>query len=376
MEDFDFYKVLGLDKNATQEQIKSAYRKLAIKYHPDKNPGDKNAEEMFKKISVAYDTLSDPKKRSDYDNRGSSPFGKGGSSRYSSFSDNDINDIFNKFFGGGGFGSPFSDFGPFGSGSDVPWNTFRNMPENLDIKVMLNVSFEEALNGATKKFKYKIEKPCLKCNGTGYDFTSNLGPCPICKGSGYVKKRNLGTYVSVTCSNCNGKGKVYDKKCSKCHGSKSETEIKKISINIPKGAYDKMQLRVAGGGCISKRTKSKGDLYIILNVLNVSADGKFIRVGNSFDIQTTIELSYYEFVSKNPISLKAPQGDEIKFTIPDNVKVGSAVRVRGRGFKFYPKSVDDVGDLLVYIQLKPVKNLTEKELNYLKEFDKSIKERA
>lgn len=376
MEDFDFYKVLGLDKNATQEQIKSAYRKLAIKYHPDKNPGDKNAEEMFKKISVAYDTLSDPKKRADYDNGAKSPFSSKSSTKYSSFSDNDINDIFNKFFGGGGFCSPFSDFGPFGPGGGGPWNTFRNMPENLDVKVMLNVSFEEVLNGSTKKFKYKIEKPCLKCNGSGYDFTSKLGPCPICKGSGYVKKRNLGTYVSVTCNNCNGKGKVYDKKCPECNGSKTSTEIKEISINIPKGAYDKMQLRVAGGGCISRKTKQKGDLFIILNVSNVSADGKFLRVGNSFDIQTTIELSYYEFVSKNPISLKSPQGDEVKFTIPDNVKIGSAVRIRGRGFKFYPKTVNDVGDLLVFIQLKPVKNLTEKELNYLKEFDKLIKERA
>lgn len=370
MENFDFYEALGVKKNATQDEIKSAYRKLAIKYHPDKNPGDKNAEEMFKKVSIAYDTLSDPKKRADYDNGGmNSPFGKNYNKSYSSSftSDVDINDIFNQFFKNSPFGSPFGD--------TSNWNTFRNMPENLDIKLMLNISFEEALNGTTKTINYKISKQCATCNGSGYDFRSNTKKCSFCNGSGYVKKMNLGSIVSVTCNNCRGKGIVYEKSCPECNGTKVKQEIREISINIPKGAYNHMQLRVAKGGNISKKTKQKGDLFIILNVAQTSKDGKFTRLGDSFDIGTTIELTYYDFVSKKPIIIKSPKGNDLKFSIPDNTKVGSAIRIRGQGFDFCPKTINDKGDLIVTIQLKSVSNLTEKELNYLKEFDKSIKER-
>jgi len=362
MENFDFYEALGVNKNASQDEIKSAYRKLAVKYHPDKNKGDKNAEEMFKKVSIAYDTLGDPKKREEYDNRGKSPFGQNGSFT------SDINDIFNQFFGDSN--NPFGSF--FGGGGG-----FRNQPENLDIKVMLNVSFEDVLNGCTKTIKYQISKQCPHCQGLGKEKTSPLQTCPTCKGSGYIRQMHFGGVSSATCPNCQGKGKIFTKNCSLCNGEKVTKELKEISINIPAGAYDKMQLRVAGKGHKSKRGNGYGDLYIVLNVSLKSADGKFSRIPNSFDIATSINVSYYDYMAKNPILLKTPYGTTVKFTIGDDTTFGDSVRIRNNGFKYCPNigGRNEKGDLIIKIQLEKVGKITKDELNYLKKFDESIKKR-
>jgi len=347
----DFYKILGVNKNATQDEIKAAYRKLAIKYHPDKNPGDKNAEEMFKKVSVAYDTLSDKDKRQKYDNGGfdNAHFNSGFNGHgFGGFGGFNPDDIFREFFGGG---DPFAGFHQQRSSTDLP----------KDIEVSIQVTFEEALKGCTKNIRLRMKDPCPDCHGRGYDNNSKTEICPACKG----RKRS----IFGTCSTCNGEGVIHTNPCRKCGGSGIYgSSEKSMKINIPQGAFSGLRMRIPGQGEWNKSKTIRGNLFILVNVSKYSSDGKFYKIDNSLNIGMDLEISYFDYLSDKVFSIKSPlNNNEIKFKIPKNIKIGECTKLPGLGFKNL--NGQGTGDLLIKILLKPIKNLTSEKLEALEKFN-------
>lgn len=354
MENFDFYKILGVDKKATQSEIKSAYRKLAIKYHPDKNKDDKNAEEMFKKITLAYDTLSDPQKRNEYDNGGFS---------FKKSSMNDFSDLFSSVING------------FGNFSGFNHQKHNQNPPPI-IQMDLKISFEESIYGCKKTIVIPSEELCDNCHGSGDDITSSKVKCPICHGTGYVKDNSVTLSIffqnSVKqCPRCQGKKEIHIKSCSKCHGAGIIRKgTKNIDINIPAGVMPGMKLKVANEGRFNSSKTMKGD--IIINILcgDISADGKYKRSPNNLiDIETEIEISYYDYIIGKPQQIYSiATKEDLKFNISQSNNIGDFIRFKGKGIKD-PRWSENVGSLLVKLKLKPIKNLTSEQKEALEKFN-------
>lgn len=362
MDNFDYYNILGVSRNASEDEIKKAYKKLAIKYHPDKNPGNKEAEEMFKKVSAAYETLSNKEKRQQYDMGGMGGFGSSSSSGFRrARSANPFEDIF-----GGGFG--FDDI-------------FRSQPQEelpKNINVTLNISFEEAYTGCIKNITLKTPIICKECTGSGFDIHSKMVNCPTCKGKGWISQNiNFMNFLNgavgkMKCPSCDGKGKTFASKCKRCGGTgKDGVETRTIKINIPAGAFSGLKLRISGEGEYSPFGKRKGDLFITLIVPNQSSDGKFIRSNNSINLETNIEMSYYDYLVNKEAVIKNITGKEIKFKIPDNVSFGDVIRIRNEGIYAVGDS-NKKGDLLIKLSLKPIKNLTAEQKELLKKFNSTV----
>ena len=268
----DYYEVLEVTKTATVEEIKKAYRKKAIQYHPDKNPGDKEAEEKFKEAAEAYDVLSNPEKRSRYDQFGhagvSGAAGNGGPFGGFSGESMSMDDIFSMFgdiFGGrGGFGGGFGGFSGFGGGSGSQQRRYRGS----DLRVKVKLTLKEISTGVEKKFKLKKYVPCDQCHGTGAEGDGGSETCPTCKGSGSVIRNQqtiLGTMQTcVTCSTCGGEGKIIKNKCKKCGGDGIIYGEEVVSVKIPAGVAEGMQLSMGGKGNAGKHNGVAGDLLILV----------------------------------------------------------------------------------------------------------------
>ena len=367
MDNFDYYKILGVSKNATDEEIKKAYKKLAIKYHPDKNPGNKEAEEMFKKISAAYEVLSNKEKRQKYDMGGmnggfdqsfTSGFGRG-------------HNPFEDFFGGGfGFEDVFNGMG--GRGRTNSYDPPKN------INAALNITFEEAVFGVVKNLTIKEAKTCEHCKGTGHDLNSPVVKCKRCGGSGRIKDQsnimNMVRGITIPCPECQGSGNKYSSSCKHCYGSgKGSVETKTIKINIPPGSSNATKLRIARGGEWNKIGSEKGDLIITLVVPQSSSDGRFTRSNNNLiDLETSIELSYYDFLVLPEIKIKTLDNKEVKFKIPDGVSFGDIIRIKNEGVPSLG-NITKKGDLLIKLRLKPVKNLTAEQKDLLEKFNETLK---
>lgn len=346
----DFYKILGVARNASQDEIKSAYRKLAIKYHPDKNQGDKSAEEMFKKVSIAYETLSDKDKRNQYDNGG---FREG----YTNFSGrhpfgSNVNDIFNEFFG--------SHFNNRGSHMSPP----------RDIETYLTISFEDSIKGCEKNVKLKTRDLCSSCNGKGYDKNSKSHTCPTCHGSGRIQQSFLNIWNP--CPSCKGSGIIFENKCSKCGGSGyGEITEKSIKITIPAGAFNGLRLKISGYGEWNNEKTVKGNLYILIKVSERSSDGKFYRIDNSLNIGYDLRVSYYDYLIGKVFSISPTWvSNEIKFKIPEHTDIGETIRIPGFGFKDI--HFDKHGDLMIKVLLEPIKQLSDEQRNLLEKFNSLI----
>lgn len=255
MEKQDYYEVLGVGKNASDDEIKKAYRRLAIKYHPDKNPGDKSAEEKFKQIAEAYECLSDPQRRARYDQFGFEDPGQGG---FGGFSGSNPFDIFNQFFGGG-FGSGFT--ASFGDDEGEP-----NHGTNIRIKV--KVSLADVLNGVDKHLKIKKYVACEHCQGTGARDGKEIETCPTCHGSGRVRRvvrTILGQMqTETTCSDCHGTGRRIKTKCPHCKGEGVVMGEAVVDVHIPPGVAEGMQLSMSGYGNAARQGGVNGDLYILI----------------------------------------------------------------------------------------------------------------
>ena len=358
----DYYEVLGVDKNASANDIKKAYRKLAIQYHPDKNPGDKEAEEKFKEAAEAYGVLSDPDKKARYDQFGFEGLGGAGGAGGFSGAGMDINDIFSMFgdiFGGrGGFGG-FSGFG--GSGSSRPAK-FRGSDQRVKVKLTL----QEIANGVTKKFKLKKYVPCTHCNGSGAE-NGAVETCPECKGTGRVVRTQQSIFgmmqTEVACPHCNGQGKVIKNKCKHCNGDGIVMGEEIVEVNIPAGVYEGMQLSMRGKGNAGKHNGIPGDLLILVEEEKhptLVRDENDLIYSLLLDIPTAALGGFAEIPT---IDGKA------KVTIDPGTQPGKVLRLRGKGLP----SINGYGkgDIVVNISVYIPEELSRDEKKAMEEFRES-----
>lgn len=353
----DYYSTLGVEKNANADEIKKAYRKLAMQYHPDRNPDNKEAEQKFKTISEAYAVLSDPEKRQKYDTYGSAAFdGNGGGFNAGDFDFGDLGDIFSNFFGGG-----------FSSSRGRKRNSAR--PGN-DLRHNLTITLEEAAVGVEKEITYNRTEVCSTCNGTGGKPGTKENTCTKCNGTGEIKeiaRSMFGQFVNInTCSSCNGKGKVPETKCNKCSGSGLHKVKVTKKVKIPAGIDSEQRLRIPGFGEAGENGGGYGDLYIFVYV---SQHDIFERHDN--DIVCEIPISFATAALGGDIKVPTIDG-ETKIKIPTGTQTGKIFRLKDMGIpnvRGYGK-----GDQLVKIVIEVPTNLSSKQKEILKTFDETLKE--
>ena len=327
----DYYEVLGVAKNASADEIKSAYRKLAMKYHPDRNPDNPAAKEKFTEISEAYEVLSNPEKRQRYDQFGHQGvnFGPGGfdfGRDFSHFQDVDLNDILGGIFGamgGGGFGG-FSGFGGFGSRRRQQADP--NAPRRgEDMTFRLDIDFDEAVFGSERTLELTLPAQCPDCGGSGAAAGSRRVQCGTCGGSGVVIGGSGFFQVRQTCPHCGGEGSVVEKPCRKCRGAGQITEPQKISLRIPAGIDTGSRLRLAGKGAGGLRGGPNGDLYVLIGVKESDI---FERDGQ--DLFVNVPVSPFTAALGGEVSVPTPEG-EARLKIPPGTPNGKVFRLRGKG---------------------------------------------
>ena len=359
----DYYEVLEVPKTATADEIKKAYRKQAIKYHPDKNPGDKAAEEKFKEAAEAYEVLSDPQKRQRYDQYGHA--GMGGASGFSGggMSMDDIFAHFGDIFGGGSFGSFFG--GGFGGSRRGGPQTRVNKGTNLRVKVKLTLS--EVANGVTKKIKVNKYVACDKCNGTGAFDSNSYSNCSTCHGSGVVTRITntiLGQMQqSSVCPNCGGDGRIITRRCTSCGGEGIVQKEDIVTLNIPAGVADGMQLSVSGKGNAARHGGINGDLLV---VIQEEEHPELIRDGN--DLIYSLFLSMPDAILGTTAEIPTVDG-KVKIKIDPGTQSGKILRLRGKGIpelNGYGR-----GDLLVNIQVWTPQNVTRDEARIIEKLKES-----
>lgn len=359
----DYYEVLEVPKTATAEEIKKAYRKQAIKYHPDKNPGDKAAEEKFKEAAEAYEVLSDPQKRQRYDQYGHA--GMGGASGFSGggMSMDDIFAHFGDIFGGGSFGSFFG--GGFGGSRRGGPQTRVNKGSNLRVKVKLTLA--EVANGVTKKIKVNKYVACDKCGGTGAFDSNSYSNCSTCHGSGVVTRITntiLGQMQqSSVCPNCGGDGRIITRRCTSCGGEGIVQKEDIVTLNIPAGVADGMQLSVSGKGNAARHGGINGDLLV---VIQEEEHPELIRDGN--DLIYSLFLSMPDAILGTTAEIPTVDG-KVKIKIDPGTQSGKILRLRGKGIpelNGYGR-----GDLLVNIQVWTPQSVTRDEAKIIEKLKES-----
>ena len=349
----DYYNILNVSKNSSAEEIKKAYRKLAIKWHPDKNKGDADAEEQFKKISEAYDILSDPTKRAKYDQFGHAAFQQGGGGNGGGFH-SDPFDMFNSFFGGGG-GATFSDM--FG-GSHSRSNRQRQN-KGHDLKFDLSVSFVDIIRGNNVDINYNKRKKCNKCSGTKTTSKSQVFKCQVCKGSGVVYS-NMGIMqVQQICPSCQGNGEQITNQCTNCDQNGLIQTKEKIKINIPKGCNHGTRLRISRGGDDCPNG-TPGDLYVIIHA---NQSDKFKRDGDNLICEETIP--FYDIILGTSKLIDTPHG-QIKLKIPSNSQPDVVLKVASHGLPNQTTHI--MGDLFVVVKVELPRHLNEKQIELLKTY--------
>ena len=365
METKDLYKILGVSKEASQEEIRRSYRKLARKYHPDANPDNSDAENRFKEIQHAYEILSNPEKRREYDEGPRTFFGSQGASRGGP--------------GGAGFGG-FSDlsdvFGSFGDFGDIFGRSTRNRGASLkgeDVTVSVNLNFKDALNGATTRVSVPVEEECGDCRGTGAAAGTAPRTCPECGGRG-VQSRDQGFFaLSEPCLRCRGEGTVIEKPCATCGGSGKLRKARQVTVKIPAGAKDGMKIRVPGRGNAGRRGGPPGDLYV---VTRVQEHPVFKRRGDDFVVE--VPVSFVEAALGAEIDVPRPEGGTVKLRLPPGTQDGKQFKVRGAGAPKARTRGADRGDLIVRVSLVVPKKLKRREREILEalaeERDENVRE--
>lgn len=354
----DYYEILGVDRSASQDEIKKAYRKIAIKYHPDKNPDDPTAEEKFKEAAEAYEALGNPEKRQRYDRYGHQGVNGGGFSG-GGMSMDDIFSQFSDIFGGG---SPFESF--FGGGSGGR-SRARRKGSNLRIKLKLNL--EEVAHGVEKKIKVKRYNTCSTCGGNGAKNGTSLQTCTACNGTGQIRKvvnTMLGQMVSSSsCPTCGGEGKIVSHNCDACHGEGRMLEEEIIPIKIPAGVAEGMQLSMSGKGNVPKRGGIAGDLLIVIE----EEEHEILkRDGNN--VVYDLYLNFADAALGT--SIEAPTIDgKVKIKIESGTQSGRILRLRGKGIK--DLNGFGSGDQLIHVNVWTPKNLTREEKETLEKLRNS-----
>lgn len=361
----DFYEVLGVSKSASPEEIKKAYRKKAIQYHPDKNPDNKEAEEKFKEAAEAYEVLSNPEKKQRYDQFGHA--GVGGAGGRGGFSQHDMSmdDIFSMFgdiFGGSGFGGGFGGFGGSSRGGGG-----RRVHRGSDLRVKVTLSLKDIANGVEKKIKLKKYKACDTCNGTGAQGGNDYTTCSTCRGSGHVTRVTntlLGQMqTTATCPSCNGEGQIIKNKCTSCHGEGVVRDEEVVTIKIPAGVGEGMQLNVSGKGNAGRRGGMNGDLLVIIAEEN---HPDLIRDGNN--LIYNLFLSLPDFALGTTAEIPTVES-KVKVKIEAGTQPEKILRLRGKGLpdvNGYGK-----GDLLVRIHAWAPKKISAEERKLLEKLQES-----
>jgi molecular chaperone DnaJ len=350
----DFYETLGVPRNAAAADIKKAYRKLAQRYHPDKNPDDKASEEKFKEITAAYETLSDPDKRKAYDQFGASGGMTGGGFDPGAFNDFasargvDLSDLLSDLFGrvrGGG-----------GGGGSV-----RMAPERgADLQTSVTLSFDDALAGAQLTIPVEREVTCQACHGTRAAPGTSPVQCPDCKGRG-VRSRNQGFFsLSEPCLRCGGTGSIVETPCPECRGRGRTPRTKRYTVRIPAGVKDGARIRLPGRGADGINGGPPGDLFVIVNVTSSTL---FERRGDDFVVE--VPITFPEAALGGEIEVPTPSGERVRVKVPAGTADGKTLRVKGRGA---PLSGDKRGDLLVRLRILVPEKLSRQQREALERY--------
>ncbi|MBQ4445693.1 MAG: molecular chaperone DnaJ [Prevotella sp.] len=361
----DYYEVLGVDKNASEDDIKKAYRKIAIKYHPDRNPGNKEAEEKFKEAAEAYDVLHDPQKRQQYDQFGfDGPQGMGGFGGFSSggFSMDDIFSMFGDVFGGRG---GFSGFGGFGGGQRQ-----AAQHRGSDLRLKVRLTLQEVSTGVTKKFKVKKDVVCQHCQGTGAEKGSSSETCATCHGSGVVTRTTQSLFGLMqsqsVCPTCGGEGKVIKNKCKHCGGTGIVKGEEVVEIKIPAGVAKGMVVNVPGKGNAGIHNGISGNIQVLIDE---EENDTFVRDGQ--DVIYNLLLDFPTAALGGNVEIPTIEGTKVRIKIEPGTQPGKTLRLRGKGLPTVQGYGSGRGDIVVNISVYVPKSLNREEKNMLEKLKDS-----
>ncbi|MCS6971981.1 MAG: molecular chaperone DnaJ [Turneriella sp.] len=355
----DYYEILGVPRNATLNEIKSAYRKLALKYHPDKNPGNPEAEAKFKEATEAYEVLRDEQKRKIYDQFGHAGLGGAGAqgfgqTAYSDFSDifagTSFEDIFENLFAGAGFGRSRTAHSPR-RGSDLRYN--------------LEISLEDVYHGKEEEIVIPREETCPDCNGTG-SADGRLETCHICGGSGQVRRSTGFFSVATTCNTCGGTGRLVKNRCRTCNGGGTVTKRRKLAIRIPAGIDSGTRLKIAGEGEAGPYGGPSGDLYV---VVQVRKHPNFERDG--VDLITHIDVPVTTAMLGGEVTVETLDKSKVKIKIPPGTQPDTLFRVRGKGLP-YMGGQGRYGDLIAHARIEIPKSLSNRAKSLVRELEAEL----
>ena len=362
----DYYEVLGVEKNASEDEIKKAYRKIAIKYHPDRNPGDKEAEEKFKEAAEAYDVLHDPKKRQQYDQFGfNGPMGGGGFDGFGGATMNmdDIFSMFGDIFGGHGFGGGFGGFGGGGGRG-------RQQMRGGDLRLKVKLTLEEINKGVTKKFKVRKDIECSHCHGSGAEGGSGKETCPTCHGSGVITHTTQSIFGMMqtqgVCPTCHGSGEVIKNKCHECGGTGVVKGEEVVEINIPAGVAEGMVINVPGKGNAGPNNGINGDIQVFIEE---EPNDTFVRDGN--DLIYNLLLDFPTAALGGEVDVPTIEGSKLKIKIESGTQPGKTLRLRGKGLPAVQGYGNGRGDLVVNISVYVPKTLSREEKQMLEQMKNS-----
>jgi molecular chaperone DnaJ len=359
----DFYEILGVGKKASADEIKKAYRKLAMQYHPDRNPGNKEAETKFKEATEAYENLRDDQKRAAYDQFGHDAFGQGGGGHggfghgfgqgHEGF---DFNDIFNNF------SDIFGDFGNQRQGKKRSAS-----PRGSDVRYNLEISLEEAFRGVTEKISFKIPSTCESCNGAGGEKLEN---CSTCKGSGKIRAQQGFFIVERACTTCAGSGQIIKNPCKTCHGEGRVNKDKTLSVKIPAGVEDENRIRLSGEGEAGTRGGKAGDLYVYISIRKHQF---FTRKGD--DIYFEMPIKFTTAALGGSVEIPTIDGTKTKLQINEGAQNGDQLRLKSKGMTVI-NSGGRRGDMYVKINIETPVKLSGEERELLMKLDKLMQNKA
>lgn len=359
----DYYEVLGVAKNVSADELKSAYRKKAMQYHPDRNPGDKEAEAKFKEAAEAYEVLHDPDKRAAYDKYGHAAFdsgmgGTGGAGGgFSAGGFTDFNDIFSQFadiFGGGGFG-----------GNARPRQRSSSQ-QGSDLRYNLEITLEEAFNSVSKKIRFNNSVSCDTCKGTGSRGGKAAENCSNCNGSGFVRRQQGFFIVENTCSKCQGTGKIIKDPCPTCHGEGRTNKMQELEIKVPAGVADGERLKLSGKGEAGLRGGAAGDLYVFVSI---KQHNFFTRKGN--DLYCELPIKVTRAILGGDVEVPTIEGGKTRFKVTKGAQTGTIFRLANKGMTAY-NNPSRRGDLYVKVLVETPVNLSSKAEKLLEQLDAEL----
>lgn len=357
MADTEYYDLLGVSPSASQDEIKKAFRKMAMQYHPDRNPGDKEAEQKFKKINEAYEVLKDDQKRAAYDH-----YGKEG---VSGMGGNPFGGGFD--FGGGGFADVFNDiFSEFMGGGNANRNAYTQ--RGSDLRYNLNITLEKAFTGSEEEITFPTTEECEACHGHGTKDGNMPQECPTCHGSGKVRRQQGGFFVfETTCPSCGGSGRMVKDACPECHGSGQKKINKKLKIKIKPGVESNMRIRIPGEGLAGVHGGENGDLYV-----GIMIEPHKLYERNGDDLYTAVPISVSCAVLGGTVEIPGIDGEKVTVEIPAGTQNDALVKVKGEGMHLYDS--ERRGDLYVSVKVIVPTKLTAKQKELMEAFRAECKD--